>query len=256
MSSRQTWLLVDGTGMAHKIFKVRKTAIASESHVMTWLHILRSQIKADRCCIAWDGDDRESNWRVAICPDYKAHREEKEPQLIEFLEKMRTARIHGYESFTVHGCEADDILATLAFKANMKSYRAIIVSSDADMHQCLHPGAINQLKKFKTFRGELQDCEWVTYDSFMKKYGGVNPAQWPMWKAIVGDTDIEGLRDLGDAAATKILNKYVTVEDAANDQWGLPLDDQQRVTFMNAWNSGRLQALCKVHRLKRDLDIQ
>src|SRR4249920_1957612 len=76
-------------------------------------------------------DSREHSVRKAEFPGYKAHRPDKPPPLQAQLDDAPDLlAAAGVPVVSVHGYEADDVLASAAALAHQGGWRAILVTSD------------------------------------------------------------------------------------------------------------------------------
>ncbi len=103
------------------------------------------------------------------------------------------------------GHEADDIIGTLAQKAERAGYDVVIVTSDKDMFQLLKPHVrIYDPVKDKWF-GE-QEC---------RERFGVEPARVIEIMGLMGDTvdNIPGVKGIGEKTAAKLIAQFGTIEE-------------------------------------------
>src|SRR5579872_3433619 len=121
----------------------------------------------------------EATHRVQEFADYKANRTETPPDLLDQIPYVRrildAMRIPILE---YRGFEADDVIGTLARRAEDAGYDVVIVSSDKDMLQLVtsHISMLNPAK----------DDEW--YDpAKVKQFMGVEPTQVADLLALKGD---------------------------------------------------------------------
>ena len=116
---------------------------------------------------------------------------------------------------TCPGYEADDVLGSLAFKANSLGCRSVIISGDRDLLQ-LASDTI-KIRIPKTKKGGKTEVEDYHADDVLQKYG-VTPKAYIDVKALMGDTsdNIPGVPGIGEVTATKIIMAYGSVEEAIN----------------------------------------
>jgi DNA polymerase-1 len=139
---------------------------------------------------------------------YKANRAETPldltdqiPYIRRILEAMR-APILEYAGF-----EADDVIGTLARRAEEQSCEVVIVSSDKDMLQ-LVTERVSMLNPAK-------DDAW--YDpAKVKEFMGVEPRQIPDLLALMGDSidNIPGAPGIGEKGAVALIERFGSVEAA------------------------------------------
>ncbi len=78
-------------------------------------------------------DDRTSSVRATTYPDYKAGRAEKQPELVDQLDRAPAMlAAMGLHTVTPPGLEADDVSASAAAWAEREGWQCIIITSDRD----------------------------------------------------------------------------------------------------------------------------
>ena len=110
------------------------------------------------------------------------------------------------------GLEADDILGTLAKKAEQAGLEVSLVSGDRDLLQIATDHIKIRIPKTKQGRTEIED--YYAKDVF-ERYQ-VTPEEFIDLKALMGDTAdiIPGVPGIGEKTATKIIQQYQTIENA------------------------------------------
>lgn len=151
-----------------------------------------------------------NSFRKKMYPQYKAHRTEIDPALVEqrpFVEPLIQAL--GVPCLKAPTFEADDVIGTLAKVGSSMNYRVEIISSDKDFCQLIDPNI---------FIRDIQKNTFVGEDEVRAKYG-VNPNQFRDYLSIVGDKsdNIPGIRGLGPKNASKLLSLYETVDAMVDD---------------------------------------
>ena len=106
------------------------------------------------------------------------------------------------------GYEADDLIGTLAAKAQTEQLRAVIVSGDADVFQLVGLPA----EVIFTRRGITQ-VERYDEKKLREKYG-LTAGQFIDFKALKGDTsdNIPGVPGIGEKTAQKLLHQFGSLE--------------------------------------------
>jgi DNA polymerase-1 len=150
----------------------------------------------------------EPTHRVQEFAEYKANRAEMPPDLGEQIPYVRRVleamRIPVLE---YRGFEADDVIGTIARRAEQDGMEVVIVSSDKDMLQ-LVTDKISMLNPAK-------DDEW--YDPVkVKAFLGVRPEQVADLLALKGDAidNIPGAPGIGDKGAVDLIERFGSVESA------------------------------------------
>jgi len=131
---------------------------------------------------------------------------EQVPTLKNLLAKMNlpAAECAGYE--------ADDIIGTLAVRAQAEGLHPVIVSGDKDLLQLATDTICIRLPKTKAGKTEVET--YFAADVLAKF--GVSPAAYIDVKALMGDSsdNIPGVPGIGEVTATKIIVAYGTLENA------------------------------------------
>lgn len=150
-------------------------------------------------------DVSRHSFRTEEYPDYKGTRDATPEEFkgqVELIREVLDAM--GIVSLSREGFEADDILATLAYRAGHEGATVLVVSGDRDSFQTvtenvtvLYPG---------TGPGDLRR---MTPEAVEAKYG-VPPHRYPEIAAIVGETsdNLPGVPGVGPKTAAQWINKY------------------------------------------------
>jgi DNA polymerase I len=148
----------------------------------------------------------EPTHRVQEFPEYKANRAEAPPDLAEQLPYVR--RVLEAMSIPIleyPGFEADDVIGTLARRAEQAGFEVVIVSSDKDMMQ-LVTGRVSMLNPAK-------DDEWYDPEK-VKAFLGVRPEQVTDLLALKGDAidNIPGAPGIGEKGARDLIERFGSLE--------------------------------------------
>jgi DNA polymerase-1 len=138
--SRKLLLVVDAPSLLHRNHHARAhTRITDRSGRPAWaLHgMLRQIIEAidgfAPDAVIFGLDDRTASVRRDLYPDYKAGRAEKDPELVEQLERAGALLdALGLATLTPPGLEADDVNASGATWARSNDWNCVIITSDRD----------------------------------------------------------------------------------------------------------------------------
>ncbi|GHU51171.1 DNA polymerase [Clostridia bacterium] len=158
-------------------------------------------------------DRREPTFRHEKTPDYKGTRkpmpDELRPQiplLKSLLTKMNICAIDKI------GYEADDLLGTLAAKAEAAGLLPTVVSGDRDLLQTATDKTLVRIPKTKGGKTVIEDY----YAKDVKEILGVTPAEYIDVKALMGDKsdNIAGVAGIGDKTAVSIIQTYGNIENA------------------------------------------
>ena len=128
------------------------------------------------------------------------------PVIKEMLEAMQVPLM------MLEGYEADDLLGTVAKKAEADGLEAVVVSGDRDLLQLATDHIMIRIPKTKKGGTEIEN--YRTAD-VIEKYQ-VTPIQIIELKALMGDSsdNIPGIPGVGEKTATKLVVEYGCIENA------------------------------------------
>ncbi|MEX2527016.1 MAG: DNA polymerase I [Gemmatimonadota bacterium] len=156
--------------------------------------------------------DSGMSQREELYPEYKATREKMPEDLAASLPRIRDL----VEAFhdrvvAVEGFEADDVIGTLARKAQAAGVEAVVVSGDKDFHQLVGPG-IHLLNPGRGGPSGV-DAEWVDQSNASERLG-VEPERVVDYLALIGDAsdNVPGAPGIGPKTAIKLLAEYGTLD--------------------------------------------
>lgn len=109
------------------------------------------------------------------------------------------------------GFEADDILGTMAKRAEKEGVEVTLVSGDRDLLQIATEHIKIRIPKTKGNKTEVED--YYAKDVFEKYH--VTPLQFIELKALMGDTadNIPGVPKVGEKTATMLMETYGSIEE-------------------------------------------
>jgi len=171
---------------------------------------IREKYKPEYLAVVFDAGNSK---REKIYPDYKANRDKMPEDLKASLPHIREL-VAGFNDTIVEleGYEADDVIGTLAVKAQKAGLEAVIVSGDKDLYQLVGPG----VRLFNPGRGGRTGVvpNWVDESNVHEKFG-IPATQVIDYLALIGDAsdNIPGAPGIGPKTAVKLLNEYDDVED-------------------------------------------
>src|SRR5438046_6823747 len=114
----------------------------------------------------------------------------------------------GYRNLEFEGWEADDVIATLASRADEAGIKTCIVSTDRDAFQLVS----ENVSLMMTPRG-VSDVHVYTPERVEARYG-IPPEKVPDFIGLKGDTsdNIPGVPGIGDKTAGQLIAQYGSLE--------------------------------------------
>ncbi len=209
-------LLVDGHSILNRAFYgMPDLTNAKGLHtgaVYGFLNILFSQLdelKPDYLTVAFDV--HAPTFRHDAYAEYKGTRKGMPEELREqvpLMKKMLTAM--GIEIREQAGLEADDILGTLAKKAEAMDMDVVILSGDRDLLQIASDRITIRIPRTRGGQTVIDDFRT---DQVIGTYG-VTPRQFIDVKALMGDSsdNIPGVPKVGEKTAIALIKDYGSVD--------------------------------------------
>lgn len=166
--------------------------------------------QADYLAVAFDV--HAPTFRHEIYKDYKGTRKpmptelrEQVPVMKQMLQAMRICVVEQA------GLEADDILGTIAKRAEREGMEVSLVSGDRDLLQVATDHIQIRIPKTKAGRTQIEDY----YAKDVEAAYQVNPIQFIDLKALMGDTadNIPGVPKVGEKTATELMVAYGSLDN-------------------------------------------
>lgn len=151
------------------------------------------------------------NFRHELHAEYKAHREETPEDIkksIPFIKEILKA--YGIPVLLVTGFEADDVIGTIAKKAEKDGYIVYMMTPDKDYIQLLSEN-IFIYKPSRTGSG----AEIIDSATACNKFKLTDPSQFIDILALMGDAsdNIPGAPGVGEKTAMKLISEYQSIEN-------------------------------------------
>ena len=144
-------------------------------------------------------------FRHELYPQYKAQRPPMPEDLVAQLDALkRLIEESGYPLLEIPKVEADDVIGTLAHRAEAAGWHVLISTGDKDMAQLIS----EHVTLVDTMKNQRMDA-----DAIQKKFG-VQPEQMIDYLALTGDSadNIPGVGGVGPKTATKWLYKHQNLD--------------------------------------------
>ncbi len=195
-------------------------------------------------------DHEAPTFRVAIDPNYKAHRDpppedlvRQEPLIQQVMEAMRIPFL------IVPGYEADDVMATVSSEAAARGLDVFLCTADKDCRQL-----VTEKVKMLNLRkdGEILDTAAIVAD------WGVRPDQVIDFQSLVGDAvdNIPGVKGVGPKTAAKWLQQYGTLDELVKNADAAPGGPKVKQALKDAIANGDLEKSRKLVTLDKKVPIQ
>src|SRR5213592_206376 len=211
--------LVDGNNLAYRAFFALPEELATSDGMPTnallgfgnMLFKLLSDYRPRGVAVAWD---TRPTHRAAVAEAadvvYKEGRRPMPDLLREQFPYFRPiVEAFGYRNLEFEGWEADDVIATLATRADEAGIRTCVVSTDRDAFQLVSENVCLMM----TPRG-VQDPHVYTPERVEARLG-VPPEKVPDLIGLKGDTsdNIPGIPGIGDKTAAELMIRYGSLEN-------------------------------------------
>jgi DNA polymerase I len=211
--------LVDGNNLAYRAFFALPEELATSEGFSTnallgftnMLFKLLADYKPKGVAVAWDTrPTHRAATAEAADVVYKEGRREMPDLLREQFPYFRPiVDAFGYRNLEFEGWEADDVIATLATRADEAGIKTTIVSTDRDAFQLV----TDNVSLMMTPRG-VSDVHVYTPERVEARYG-IPPEKVPDFIGLKGDTsdNIPGVPGIGDKTAGQLIAQYGSLEE-------------------------------------------
>jgi len=210
--------LVDGNNLAYRAFFALPEELATTDGQPTnallgftnMLFKLLSDYRPKGVAVAWDS--RPVHRAQAAKEGELVYKEGRRPMpdlLAEQFPHFRPiVEAFGYRNLEFEGWEADDVIATLATRADTAGIKTCVVSTDRDAFQLCSENVCLMM----TPRG-VADVNVYTPERVEARYG-VRPDQVADFIGLKGDTsdNIPGVPGIGDKTAGQLVAQYGSLE--------------------------------------------
>src|SRR6476659_8125373 len=206
--------LVDGNNLAYRAFFALPEELATSEGFATgallgftnMLFKLLSDYRPKGVAVAWD---TRPVHRAELSETYKSERRPMPDLLREQFPFFRPiVEAFGYRNLEFEGWEADDVIATLATRADEAGVKTCIVSTDRDAFQLV----TDNVTLMMTPRG-VADVNVYTPERVEARLG-ITADKVPDFIGLKGDPsdNIEGVPGIGDKTAAQLIQKYGSLE--------------------------------------------
>lgn len=210
--SKKRLFLIDGNSFCYRAFYAIRSLSNSKGQptnaVYGFVTMLGKIIKdnaPDMLAVAFDM--KGPTFRHKKYDEYKIHRKPMPDELVgqmPYIKKVVSA--YNIPIYQLEGYEADDILATIAKKAEDNDIETFIATGDKDALQLVN----NHIKVYNTNKeGLIYDAEKV------KERYGVTPEMVPDIMALMGDAsdNIPGVQGIGEKTAIELISEFGSLDN-------------------------------------------
>ena len=256
MSATKKLLLIDGHSLAYRAFyalPAENFVTSSGQHtnaIYGFASMLINLITSEKPThIATAFDVSRKTFRSERFSEYKANRSVT-PDEFRSQTSYLFDLVHGFgiRHFAVEGFEADDIIATLAKRAEADGFEVLICTGDRDSFQLINSKTTVLYPK----RG-VTDLARMTPDAVIEKYG-LTPAQYPDFAALRGDPsdNLPSIPGVGEKTAAKWIAEYGSLEKLIEniESVGGKVGDSLRA------NISSVELNSELTRLRSDMEIE
>src|ERR1700689_3984739 len=250
--------LVDGNNPAYRAFFALPEELATSDGQPTnallgftnMLFKLLADYRPRGVAVAWDSRPVHRS-ALAESADlvYKEGRRRMPDLLSEQFPHFRPiVEAFGYENIEFEGWEADDVIATLATRADEAGLTTCVVSTDRDAFQLCSENVCLMM----TPRG-VAEVQVYTPERVEARYG-VRPDQVPDFIGLKGDSsdNIPGVPGIGDKTAGQLIAQYGSLEEVIAHA-----ADQTPARARNiAENAGQAALSKQLATMRRDLVLE
>lgn len=216
MSKSGKLFLVDGHSFCYRAYYAIRNLSNSKGEptnaIYGFITMLRKLIQdygPDHLAICFD--HAKPTFRHEKYKDYKANRSPMPEDLCQQIEPIKDfCKAFRFAMFEMPGYEADDVIGTLARRAEKIGYEVFIITGDKDAMQLVNE-RVRILNPHKD--GTVYDVAAVK-----KKFDGLGPDQVIDVMALMGDSsdNIPGVHGIGEKTAVKLIQEFGSVENLMN----------------------------------------
>lgn len=259
-------LLIDGHSIMSRAFygipELTNSQGLHTNAVYGFLNILFKVLdeeQADHLAVAFDL--HEPTFRHKMFDGYKGTRkpmpEELHEQIPVIKEVLKSMHI---PILTKGGYEADDLLGTVAKRAQAQGVEVTIVSGDRDLLQLSDEHIKICLPK--TAKGVTTVYNYYPED--VRKEWNVTPLEFIDLKALMGDTsdNIPGVAGLGPKSAEWIIDRYHTIEAAheaalaGDPEFKVPRKPKAAQMLIDEWANAEMSKVLATINIDSPIDFE
>ena len=204
--------LIDGNSFCYRAFYAIRSLSNSKGQPTNAIYGFNSMLnkimedeKPDMLAVAFDL--KGPTFRHKKFEEYKIHRKPMPDDLVSQMAYIKQlVQAYNIPIYEVQGYEADDLLATLAKRAESKDIETFIVTGDKDAFQLVN----SHIRVYSTHK------EGLIYDEHkVKETYGVGPDRITDLMALMGDAtdNIPGVKGIGEKSAVELIGEFGSLEE-------------------------------------------
>ncbi len=236
-------ILIDGNSLLFRAYFAMRPMVTSKGihtqGVFAFVNMLGKIIKDyEPSHIAVAFDLKGGTFRHEVYKDYKAGRLKTPPELLSQIPVLHDVLgAMNIAVLEVPQYEADDIIGTVAARAESDGLDTLVISGDKDELQLVGPHVNVLINKRGMTEFDLYDIE------AMRERYGLTPQQFIDLKGLMGDSsdNIPGVPGIGEKKGIALLEQYGTLEnliehaDEVKGKMGEKLRDNIETARMSKW---------------------
>ncbi len=236
-------IIIDGNSLINRAYYAMQNPMITREGIYTqgifgFLNMLtkiKNEYPSGYIAVAFDR--KAPTFRHLEYSEYKAGRKKMPPELamqLPLLKEVLDAM--NIRCVEMDGWEADDLIGTIAVRAESTGLEPLIITGDRDELQL----ATDKTKVIITKKG-ISEFEIYDRDAMIAKYG-FTPEQFIDFKGLMGDQsdNIPGVPGVGEKTATKLILEYGSVENLLASIDSMPknklrekIEDNQQLAVMS-----------------------
>jgi DNA polymerase-1 len=216
MAAQERLYLLDGMALAYRAYysfiahPLLNSRGENTSAIFGFVTALMKILDERPDHIAVVFDTREPTFRHELYPAYKATRQKMPEDMAAQLDKLKeVVRAFNTPLLEKPGYEADDIMGTLARRAERENVLTYLVTGDKDFMQLISP----LIKMYRPGKGG-SEMDIVEEKGVFEKFG-VTPDHVIDVLALMGDQsdNVPGVPGIGEKTAIPLIQKYTSLEN-------------------------------------------
>lgn len=243
-------VIIDGNSLINRAYYAMQKPMITKDGIYTqgvygflnMLNKINNDYSSGYIVVAFDR--KAPTFRHEEFSEYKAGRKKMPHELsmqLPILKEVLAAM--NIKMMEIDGFEADDIIGTIAKKAETYGLEPLIISGDKDELQL----ATNKTKVLITKKG-ISEFEVYDEDAMIEKYG-FTPKQFIDYKGLMGDQsdNIPGLPGVGEKTAAKLIHEFGTVENLLANTDKITKEKLRNIVEENAQLALMSKMLATIH---------